>query len=102
MKVQDVIIRPINTEKTAQLSELDQVVFKVRKGTNKHQIKNAVETLFDVQVVSVRTMTIPGKPRRFGRMLGRTPSYKKAVIQLAEGQAFDLFALDVEGEHGVV
>jgi large subunit ribosomal protein L23 len=89
----DVIIRPVLTEKAMQ-SEADWT-FRVRKSATKTQIRHAIETRFaGVKVRRVRTMTMPGKPKRFGRNMGKRPSYKKAIVTLAEGASFDLFAME--------
>jgi large subunit ribosomal protein L23 len=88
----DVIIRPVLTEKAMQ-NEFDYT-FRVKKGATKTQIRHAVETRFGVKVRNVRTLTMPGKPKRFGRHIGKRPSYKKAIVTLAEGASFDLFAME--------
>jgi large subunit ribosomal protein L23 len=95
----DIVIRPVLTEKTAGLMEDGtKVVFRVHQGANKHQIREAIETLFGVKVTGVNTMRAPGRARRFGRYVGRRNGYKKAVVTLAEGQTFDLFAMENSGE----
>jgi large subunit ribosomal protein L23 len=58
---------------------------------NKHDIARAVETLFDVSVLEVRTMRMPRKSRRVGKFLGRKPEWKKAMVRLAEGQSIEFF-----------
>ena len=88
----DVIIRPVLTEKAMQ-NESD-VTFRVQKSATKTQIRHAIETRFGVKVQNVRTLTMPGKPKRFGRNMGRRASYKKAIVTLAEGGSFDLFAME--------
>jgi large subunit ribosomal protein L23 len=88
----EVLRRPVLTEKTDILGEqYNQYVFEVAKQANKTQIKDAVEAIFDVKVEVVRTMIVPGKPRRWGRHTSRTPSWKKAMVQLAKGERIDLF-----------
>jgi large subunit ribosomal protein L23 len=95
----DVIIQPIVTEKSAEQAEVENVYsFIVAKEANKHDVARAVEKLWDVQVKAVRTMRYPGKMKRamLGRMvknwsLGRRPSYKKAVVKLAEGDHIELY-----------
>ena len=89
-----VIIRPIDTEKTRyQASELGQYVFEVNRGTNKIEVKRAIETIFGVKVVAVNVMNVPAKAqgRRGRRRVVRRPGWKKAVITLAEGQRLDVF-----------
>lgn len=100
----DIIIRPVLTEKSTSLVEgANQYVFRVNKKANKHQIRQAIEKLFGVNVVKVNTSIIPGKPKRVGMNVGRTASYKKAVVKLAEGQSVDFFALETPAdEAGVV
>ncbi len=100
----DIIIRPVMTEKSTELLELEnKVTFRVKFEANKPQIKAAVERLFDVEVDRVNTMIMPGKPKRVGRFFGRRKAWKKAVVQLAEGEMIDFYALEGPGEeHGVV
>jgi large subunit ribosomal protein L23 len=88
----EVIRRPVVTEKTDLMGELhNQYVFEVHPRANKRQIREAVEATFDVDVLQVRTMMMPGKPRRWGRHESHTSAWKKAVVTLAEGQAIDLY-----------
>ena len=75
----------------SRLDKTNTYVFEVNPRANKVQIRRAVEKLFDVRVVSVNTAKVPGKPRRFGRFFTRTPSWKKAFVTLADGQAIELF-----------
>jgi len=92
MRVQDIIIRPLITEKSTQLREDKNVVaFQVDSRANKMQIKIAVENQFKNVVVSeVRVTTVHGKVRRQGRYVGRRPDWKKAYVRLSSGQ-IDLF-----------
>ncbi|MDI9519258.1 MAG: 50S ribosomal protein L23 [Erysipelotrichaceae bacterium] len=88
----DIIISPIITEKTMKLTqENNTYTFKVDKKANKIAIKQAIEEIFNVNVVSVHTVNVSGKLKRVGRYIGRTSSYKKAIVKLAEGQDIDLF-----------
>jgi large subunit ribosomal protein L23 len=98
----DVIVRPVVTEKTTRQMEAGNVyTFLVATGANKIEIKSAVEKLWDVDVLDVRTMRYSGKARRalMGRMnrsagqVGRRPSFKKAVVTLAEGDHIELYEL---------
>lgn len=86
-----VIKRPIVTEKTTMLSEEGNTyVFQVADEANKDDIRQAVESIWNVTVRSVRTMNMPGKPKRFRwRQPGRTPAVKKAYVRLAPDQAID-------------
>ena len=92
MQSYDVIRRPLVTEKSnIGREEQNLVTFAVDPRANKHEIRRAVEQLFSVQVVAVRTMRMPGKKRRVGRFVGRKPAWKKAIVKLAEGQAIEFF-----------
>ena len=92
MNVHDVIRRPIVTEKSnIGREEQNLVTFAVAPAANKHQIRRAVEQLFDVRVMAVRTMRMPRKKRRVGRFLGHRPAWKKAIVKLAAGQAIEFF-----------
>ena len=86
----DVIVGPVITEKATTQSELNKVVFKVRKSATKPQIKAAVEKLFDVKVESVNTLIRKGKVKRFKGTVGRQSDVKKAVVTLAEGHSIDV------------
>ena len=86
------IAAPLITEKGTFVNEVgNQVVFQVRPDANKLEIKHAVERLFKVKVLKVRTANMLGKMRRVGRSLGRRPHWKKAYVTLAEGQRIDFF-----------
>ena len=86
----DVIVAPIITEKSTQVSEYDQVVFKVRDDATKPAIKAAVEAIFGVKVLAVNTLNQKGKVKRFRGRLGRRNDVKKAFVRLAEGQSIDV------------
>ena len=86
----DVILSPVITEKATSASEANQVVFKVRRDATKPEIKNAIETLFKVKVLSVNTLTRKGKTKRFRGMKGRQQDVKKAIVRLAEGDRIDV------------
>ena len=82
----DVIRRPVRTERTTDLEELfNQVVFEVDRRASKSEIRDAVERLFGVRVLKVRTLNQQGKPKRFGRLIGHRHDTKKAFVTLAEG-----------------
>jgi large subunit ribosomal protein L23 len=96
----DVIVSPVVTEKTTGQMEASLYTFIVNKRSNKHEIARAVEALWDVKVTDVRTMRYPGKAKRamLGRMarnweLGRTASYKKAVVQLVDGDQIEFYEM---------
>lgn len=87
-----VIDSPLITEKGTLLGEeQNQVLFRVPRDANKTEIRQAIEKLFDVKVVKVRTLNYLGKQRRVGRTVGRRPAWKKAYVTLAEGQRIDFF-----------
>ncbi|MBI4042677.1 MAG: 50S ribosomal protein L23 [Deltaproteobacteria bacterium] len=85
------IIRfPKLTEKNTELAQkMNQYVFEVDLSANKHEIKRAVESLLKVKVERVRTAVMHGKKKRLGRSVGRRPNWKKAVVQLKEGQTLE-------------
>ncbi len=92
-----VIIKPIVTEKmTAQGESLNRYGFVVDKGANKLQIKKAVEELYNVSVATVNTMVYSGKEKsrytKSGVIVGRTNSFKKAMITLADGDKIDFYS----------
>jgi large subunit ribosomal protein L23 len=95
MQSYDVLIRPVITERATMLQERhNQVAFEVHKQANKHQIRNAVEQLYGVEVENVRTMVVPGKLKRRGQNVGKRPNWKKALVTLKEGDSIDFFAAD--------
>jgi large subunit ribosomal protein L23 len=88
----DVIIKPLITEKsTHQQNTRNAYAFQVTLGANKHQIKTAVEKLYNVKVVDVRTMNRKGKPRRARFKMTHTSNWKRAVIVLDENSRIELF-----------
>lgn len=92
MNVHEVIQRPLVTEKSnIGREEANLVTLAVDPRANKHEIARAVETLFEVSVLEVRTMRMPRKSRRVGKFLGRKPEWKKAMVRLAEGQSIEFF-----------
>jgi large subunit ribosomal protein L23 len=91
-----VIIRPIVSEKSYVLSAVDKYTFRVHPNAHKTQIRQAIEELFDVTVVSVHTMSVKSKPKRRGYTAGRTRSWKKAIVQLSPGDSIPLFQSGLE------
>lgn len=90
----DLIIRPIISEKSHSLSEENKYTFEVAVESNKHQISDAIEEIFNVDVVRVNTMKVKGKPKKLGRKQlsqGYTSTWKKAVITLKPGQKIEIF-----------
>jgi large subunit ribosomal protein L23 len=91
-EIHDVIVRPIVTEKGTRLtSSQNTYVFEVAENANKHEIQVAVEQLFGVKVVDVRTLRVRGKSKRFGRHSGKRPNWKKAYVKLADGNVLNFF-----------
>jgi len=88
----DVIRRPVVTEKATMASEANAVVFEVAIDANKPQIKEAVESLFNVKVKAVNTSVTKGKVKRFRGILGRRKDVKKAYVTLEEGNTIDVTA----------
>jgi large subunit ribosomal protein L23 len=92
MNLHDVIQRPIVTEKsTIAREEANIATFRVDPAATKHEIRRAVEQLFEVEVTRVRTMQQPGKKKRVGKKVGRKPAWKKAIVELAPGHAVEFF-----------
>jgi len=92
MNVYQVLKRPILTEKSDYQRDDNQYVFEVDRRANKHQIKSAVEMLFDVEVLAVNTMIVKPKRRRLGRKTITTqPAWKRAVVTLAPGERIQEF-----------
>ena len=91
-----IIQKPLITEKGTHLRETaNRYVFRVDVNANKNQIKRAVEELFSVRVLDVRTAVYRGKPKtvmnRSGRFIGRAANWKKAYVTLAKGETIDIF-----------
>lgn len=91
MDASQVVIRPVVSEKSYVLASADKYTFRVHPQAHKTQIRQAVETLFDVKVVEVRTMTVRSKPKRRGYTSGRTRSWKKAIVQVRAGDSIPIF-----------
>jgi large subunit ribosomal protein L23 len=97
MKLSEVLIKPILTEKAnAQQEKLRRYAFRVNRKANKLEIKKAVESFYGITVVDVNTTVVPGKAKvrstKAGMVSGRKPSYKKALVTVAEGETIDLYA----------
>ena len=91
MSLAKILKRPIVTEKSHLLGEQGRYVFEVDSGANKHQIAKAVEWAFDVKVVKVNTLTVPGKVKRYGQRPSKQPDWKKAIVSLKAGDTIQLF-----------
>ena len=85
MTAHEIIIRPIVSERSFSGMELNKYTFEVAKDANKYQIKDAVEEIFGVKVVRVNTLTVKPKTKRVRYVAGKTRSWKKAIVTLAEG-----------------
>ncbi len=86
-----VIIRPVVSEKSYVLSAAGKYTFRVHPDAHRTQIRQAVEAMFDVKVREVRTMSVKGKPKRRANIAGRTRDWKKAIVQVHEGQSIPIF-----------
>lgn len=91
--VYDVIRKPIITEKSSKLAENLQYTFEVDPSANKVEIKKAIEAIFNVKVVAVKTVNVSRKAKRMQRFEGFKPGYKKAIVRLAAGQTIDAFEI---------
>lgn len=92
LSVQDVVKRPLITEKAERNREAArQFAFEVHREATKIQVKQAVEKLFNVHVLAVRTAVARGKMKRVGRNVGQRPNWKKAFVTLKEGETISLF-----------
>jgi large subunit ribosomal protein L23 len=91
VNARSVIIKPIVSEKSYALLAANKYTFRVHPDAHKTQIRQAVEEIFGVRVTDVRTMSVKSKPKRRGYTSGRTRAWKKAVVQLHEDDAIELF-----------
>ena len=100
MKLSDVLVKPVLSEKANMLAEKsNRYTFIVDKKANKLEIKKAVESFYGVQVSEVNTAVMPSKLKarytKAGFIVGRKPSKKKAVVTLADGETIDMFSSDI-------
>ena len=91
METTQVIIRPIISEKTFALAEVGKYTFRVHDQAHKTEIRQAIESLFEVNVVDVRTAWVKPKPKRRGYTFGQTRKWKKAMVQVRSGQTIPIF-----------
>lgn len=92
MQIQDVLLKPLITEKASTGSDkFNRFGFMVALEANKNQIKNAVEKLYDVKVLNIKTSVLPGKVKRAGKTVKKTSKTKKAFVQLKDGQRIEFF-----------
>lgn len=92
----DIIKRPVITERTSDYMANKRYVFEVDLRSNKTEIKNAIEQIFNVKVTGVNTMRVAGKPKRYGKHSGYRPDWKKAIVQLsADSKELEFFETSV-------
>jgi large subunit ribosomal protein L23 len=91
MDPSQVIIRPVVSEKSFVLAEAGKYTFRVHDNAHKTQIRQAIEQLFDVKVLAVRTASVKSKPKRRGQISGRTRHWKKAIVQVRAGDTIPIF-----------
>jgi large subunit ribosomal protein L23 len=91
MDASQVIIRPVVSEKSYVLSAANRYTFRVHPSAHKTQIRQAVQELFDVHVLDVRTLSVKSKPKRRGAVSGRTRTWKKAIVQIQPGESIPIF-----------
>ncbi len=91
VEAEKIIIRPVISEKSYAQIDFNRYTFEVHSDAHKTMIAQAVAQLFNVTVVNVATSHVPSKPKRRGWSRGRTPGWKKAVVQLAEGDKIEFF-----------
>ncbi|HEX4036260.1 MAG TPA: 50S ribosomal protein L23 [Solirubrobacteraceae bacterium] len=99
MEPSQVIIAPVVSEKSYVLAAAGRYTFRIHDDAHKTQVRQAIETLFDVHVVEVRTSSVKSKPKRRGAIRGRTRSWKKAIVQVRAGETIPVFA-GLEGSMG--
>jgi large subunit ribosomal protein L23 len=91
MELHQIIRRPLVTEKTTLMREGNQYLFEVDPRANKIEIEKAVEKLYMVMVVDVRTLNVLGKKKRVGRLQGKKSDWKKAIVTVAPGSTIEIF-----------
>ena len=92
MDLYRVVNKPLVTEKgTTMLADGNWVTFDVNMDANKIQIREAIQKIFNVSVLKVNTQIVRGKRRRFGRTMGQSKAWKKAMVQLKEGDKIEIF-----------
>ncbi len=87
----EVLIAPVVSEKSYSLIGARKYSFRVHKDAHKTQIRQAVEELFDVHVEAVNVAKVPPKPKRRGMVQGKKSGWKKAIVQLREGESIEIF-----------
>ena len=92
MEARQIIIRPVITERSFDMQEYNRFTFEVAKTASKIEIAKAVEEIFDVKVLKVNTVNVKSKKKRRRNIEGKTRTWKKAIVTLAEGDTIELFA----------
>ena len=92
MEHTEVIIRPVVSEKSYVLASAGKYTFRVHPDAHKTQVRQAVEAMFAVHVVDVRTISVPSKPKRRGLTRGQTRAWKKAIVEVRAGETIPIFA----------
>ena len=92
MDMYKIVKKPLVTEKgTVMLSDGNRVTFKVHLNANKIEIREAIQKIFSVTVLQVNTQVVRGKRKRFGKSMGQSKTWKKAMVQLKEGDKIEIF-----------
>ena len=92
MNAREIIIRPIISERSFDMQELNRYTFEVAKSASKIEVAAAIEEIFNVKVVKVNTSNVKPKPKRVRQVPGYTKAWKKAIVTVAEGDSIELFA----------
>ena len=88
---QDILLRPVVTEKTTAMMQDNKYTFLVALKANKIEIRQAIEQIFKVKVLNVNTIRVMGKTKRMGKTQGKRSDYKKAIVKLAPGDRIEFF-----------
>ena len=91
LQVRQVLLAPVVSEKSYSLIEANKYSFKVHPDAHKTQVRQAVEELFNVHVEGVNVLKVQSKPKRRGLQKGTRPGWKKAIVQLREGESIEIF-----------
>ena len=92
MDIYQIVIKPLVTEKgTTMLSEGNWVTFKVHTDANKIELRDAIQKIFTVSVLQVNTQIVRGKRKRFGKTVGHSKAWKKAMVRVKEGDKIEIF-----------
>jgi large subunit ribosomal protein L23 len=93
MRLNNVVIKPLITEKSVNKASDNRYTFKVDLKASKHSVANEIKRMYNVDVIDVKTMVMPGKQRRIlkTRLYSKTNNWKKAVVKVKDGQSIDVF-----------